>query len=85
MFNFYIFVLPNANELNMKCDNLIFWYYRFRGSKAWLKTYRVLDTTRSQNCKMRLWYYMYGNQVETLTVQKMLYSNSDPDQSGLYQ
>ena len=55
---------------------------RFPGAKGWLILSRVIKASASQNCKMRMWYYMYGNDVETLSVYRMQYSTGNPLQSG---
>lgn len=56
---------------------------RFPGSKAWLRYSKVLRASASSDCRMRMWFYMYGNDVETLTVYGMKYSTGNPSDSGM--
>lgn len=54
----------------------------FLGSKAWLKMWRVVNAAVTRKCRMRMWYYMYGKDVNSLTVYAMRYSTGDPTANG---
>ncbi|WAR02785.1 MLRP2-like protein [Mya arenaria] len=49
-------------------------------SRAWLKT-GTFQSTASNNCQMRFYLYMYGQNVNTFTVYYRLYNNGPPSRS----